>query len=66
MLTWIFTHPAAAGAVAVLCAFALVCAYMALDRLNRFLDARKAAGDDASGAPEGATANPTVRMPRFR
>jgi HAMP domain-containing protein len=64
MLTWIQTHPAAAGAVAILTAFAIVCAFLAMDRLRNHLDARKAAPSELAGAPEGG--NPTVRMPRFR
>jgi hypothetical protein len=64
MIDWLLTHPAAAGAVALLTCFAVWCVLRGMDFLRDHLEARKAADDTVSGAPEGG--NPTVGMPRFK
>jgi hypothetical protein len=64
MTDWLLTHIPVALAIASLGGLALVGAYIGMDFLRDHLDARKAADDTVSGAPEGG--NPTVGMPRFR
>lgn len=62
-MTWIATHPYAAGAVAVLALYAIVCAYL-LGAALRSRFCREPDTSPESGAPEGA--NPAVGMPRFK